>query len=510
MLCLRHFCYLLLVLLCITFDAPQVCGQAPGDISSIIKRADDLSNSGKVQEAFSLYQQAYRLDSSSVPVLFGLGHCYLQLKDLRNAYTFLNATVERSPNFYNALYERGMLYRQLKKYSNAVDDETKAIALLPKEAPAYIERGAALADSKRYDQAYSDLTRAISLQPENASAYGHRARVLTALGRHAAAVADLKKALSINRSDPEILEVQRQLGIASSSSASAVTSAHVASPRTSGVAADRVNISSLPAQARIFFDTDDSQRQIFVKAEINGRPIKLLFDTGAPEMTIGKDQLLALGLQPPSGPPDGQTGGSSNNRRQNFWEMRVAVKLGPIVQSEVPLCVLERNEADSLMGQEFFKDFTYTIDKGGKTILFTRKGTQTAAQNNNNYSVPFRFLEAGNRIVVAAEVNGHPCEMIFDTGNTASAVTMNNAIAKRLGISIPEGATVKTTVGVSGSGSCYEFPVSQVRLGPIDRRNINIDVGSNNMGMPLLGQNFWSEWQYSIDMDQKVIRFLHR
>jgi tetratricopeptide (TPR) repeat protein len=507
MLCLRHFCYLLLVFLCITFDAPQAYAQVPGDISSIIKRADDLSNSGKVQEAFSLYQQAYRLDSSSVPVLFGLGHCYLQLKDLRNAYTFLNATVERSPNFYNALYERGMLYRQLKKYSNAVDDETKAIALLPKEAPAYIERGAALADSKRYDQAYADLTRAISLQPENASAYGHRASVLTALGRHAAAVADLNKALSINRSDPEILAVQRQLGIAPSSPASAVASDHVA--RTNSGVAARESLSSLPTQARIFFETDDSQREMFVKAEINGRPIRLSFDTGAPEMTIGKDQLLALGLQPPSRPADGQIGGSSNTRRQNYWEMKVAVKLGPIVQSAVPLCVLEHNETDALMGQEFFKDFTYTIDKGGKTILFTRKGTRAAAQNNN-YSVPFRFLEAGNRIVVAAEVNGHPCEMIFDTGNTASAVTMNTAIAKRLGISIPEGATLTSTVGVSGSGSCYEFPVSQVRLGPIDRRNINIDVGSNNSEMPLLGQKFWSDWQYSIDMDQKVIRFLHR
>ena len=52
----------------------------------------------------------------------------------------------------------------------------------------------------------------------------------------------------------------------------------------------------------------------------------------------------------------------------------------------------------------------------------------------HQHTIPFELFR-GNRIVVPATLNGHPTEMILDTG--ASATTVDTAYARKIGLPAP-------------------------------------------------------------------------
>ncbi len=304
-----------------------------------------------------------------------------------------------------------------------------------------------------------------------------------------------------------------RLGGASMPAPSSSSSAQV---RSSGAASQlSSDFASLPADVRIYYTGDAGQ--MLVDATINGRRKEMLFDTGAPQVVIGKKQLQELGLPVPSGPPTGKVPGAANASLVNFWDASADIKVGQIDRKGVKIQVLEDNPPFALLGQNFFQDFTYTVDSGSKSIRLTKR-TQAQPQIVNAYTprdpsvVPFTWDPNGRRIVVSVEVNGRPSEMIFDTGNVSSAITFPNLDSlKKFGLKLPEDAKETTAVGASGEGAAYEFTVSRIKLGPIDRNSIEVKVNKEGgMERPLVGQAFWSGWEYTIDMDRKVIRFKRR
>lgn len=270
---------------------------------------------------------------------------------------------------------------------------------------------------------------------------------------------------------------------------------------------------SLPSEARVYFHLD--QGQMVVNGFLNGRPLQMIFDTGAPMMAIGKDQLAGLGLGVPKGVAAGKTGGSSNAKKMGYWIMAGDVKVGQIDRKNVQIQVLEENATQALLGQNFFQDFTYTVDSGAKCIHFKKRTFEkhaTATSQKDPYTVPFDWEPAGRRIVVTAEVNGKKCSMLFDTGNSSTNVTFAcPEDLKKACLAVPEDAKERKTLGVSGEGVALFFPVSCVRLGPIEKRNVEIEVNKEGIaGHPYMGQQFWAGWEYTIDMDRRLIHFRRR
>lgn len=251
---------------------------------------------------------------------------------------------------------------------------------------------------------------------------------------------------------------------------------------------------------------------IWVNTSVNGKPIRMVFDTGAPGVCLGKNQLEELGIQPPDGAPSGQTGGSSNSSAIDYWLMNATVKVGNL-ERVVPVTVLEHNASCPLLGQIFFKEFDYTIDQGAGNIHFRQKALGPQGSIRNAYSMPFEFRKAGNRIVVTAEINGRPGQFIFDTGNSASAISFHSIKqAEKYGARVPDDAEVGSHGGVSGSGRVRIFIVGRVKMGPIDRANVEVSANEqgNDDELPLLGEPYWQDYQYTIDMNQKKIHFVRR
>ncbi len=116
-----------------------------------------------------------------------------------------------------------------------------------------------------------------------------------------------------------------------------------------------------PDQANVYYRPNGKQMMLTV--EINGHPVEMMLDTGAPGICIGRDQLKSIGVTPPEGAPTGQTGGSSNSSSIGTWGMRTSLKVGPFTDPNCMLQVMQAEDNNALLGQTFIKHFEYQVDQ---------------------------------------------------------------------------------------------------------------------------------------------------
>ncbi len=266
---------------------------------------------------------------------------------------------------------------------------------------------------------------------------------------------------------------------------------------------------TLPDDCRIYYKLHNGCFEI--DALVNGRPMKMYFDTGAEGCAFGRDHLTEVGITPPTGKPTGMAVGVGDGGEQATWEMPVDLKVGPIERRNFPIHIQKAMGVHPLLGQTFFQDFTYTIDNGAQSIHFVRKrkntGSAYADPSKDPNAVPFTRM--GKELLVKAEVNGKPTTFFFDTG--ASVVTLTQAQCRALGLTIPEDAQISTVQGIAGSSRARVFNVRTLRVGGLVKNDFEVWVPDSEMaGVGLLGQPFYNNYQYTIDYDRGYIHFLRR
>jgi predicted aspartyl protease len=306
--------------------------------------------------------------------------------------------------------------------------------------------------------------------------------------------------------DPSFAGGGQSAGSSSSTSASSGSSA--SNGLMTAAASSTKLDSSIPMEWDVYCAPGD--HGVWVDVELNGRRVKMIFDTGAPTVFIGKNQLEEMGVEAPKGAANSAAGGSSASGTVAAWLVPMKVKVGP-VERTVPVQVVETNHSNPLLGQSYAGLFEYTIDPGAKRIHFKQRGYSTGA-NRNAYEVPFTFRQAGSRIIVSVEINGKANPCMFDTGNSACGIMFHSpAQANQYGVQVPDDAENMVTGGVTGQSVAKAFTIRRARLGPIDRVDLPVTVsntGSNEL--PLLGQPFWQGYEYTINQQKKVIEFVRR
>jgi predicted aspartyl protease len=119
------------------------------------------------------------------------------------------------------------------------------------------------------------------------------------------------------------------------------------------------------------------------------------------------------------------------------------------------------------------------------------------------YNVPFRM--EGKSLIVNVKVDGRPCEMIFDTGADLSMFTQRqirelNLHPENTGQSVHMG-------GISGRMVAPLLRFADVQLGPISQPMLCTVSDLAALPRPLLGQNFYKDYPFTIDHSSGVIRF---
>ncbi|CAN5305027.1 hypothetical protein BH11CYA1_BH11CYA1_45160 [soil metagenome] len=114
------------------------------------------------------------------------------------ALALLNSLITKEPNNALAYNERARTYGRLASYSLALEDCNKAIALSPRLPLAYAYRAAIYIVTARYDEALSDSNKALAINPKFAMAYSMKALVYERLKAYQKEVDECNKAIAID------------------------------------------------------------------------------------------------------------------------------------------------------------------------------------------------------------------------------------------------------------------------------------------------------------------------
>jgi len=378
--------------------------------------------------------------------------------DYKNALGHFIQEVKKNPTDYNALYYEAVTFHQLKEVAQAKGAYLKIVKTFP-GTPAAINANAAL----------------MYLDP----VYAKQHRQTNTLQGRATSYSDI---------------------------GTRTRSAQGEAPNGTGS-----DLAGLPDQARVPYQREG--QNLLITAFINGRPIDMFFDSGAEGVVVHKSELESLGLQAPTGQHVGVSYGVGDGGAQKTWLTRVSVKVGQIERKNFPLNVLEDSPGTAishpLLGQTFFRDFSYTLEPSSDgtrgTILFQKKNPNRSFAANDSSVIPFSNI--GKNILVTAEINGHKVPMIFDTG--AEMCVFSRRQYESLGLTIPEDAQQGLDAGIAGATTSFRFSVPRICLGPIIKTDVNVSVindSGTEMPHPLLGNSFFQDLRIDIDNEAHLMR----
>lgn len=109
-----------------------------------------------------------------------------------------------------------------------------------------------------------------------------------------------------------------------------------------------------------------------VSVSVNGRPINMMFDTGAMNCLFSRKQIESLGIRIPDNAIDEQSRGVGGMSANKVFPVS-SMKLGNIEKTNFMISVTELSLEEPLLGQSFFKDLQYTIDDQNSVIRFVRR-----------------------------------------------------------------------------------------------------------------------------------------
>jgi predicted aspartyl protease len=238
---------------------------------------------------------------------------------------------------------------------------------------------------------------------------------------------------------------------------------------------------------------------MIVDANINGHPYKCMFDSGAPGLLFGKNQLREMGIPLPQGPATTTVSGWAGVALP-AWIMNLTVKVGN-VERTLPATIQDDLNLRPLIGYAFIKGFQYEIDQKAKCMLL-KKEQDDKQSINSLYDVPCRVINT--KPLIPVEVNNSKVPFFIDTG--AAITIMNPMTAAAAHIDIPENAPVHMAGGIGGM-SPYRAVNMDIRLGPIIKKDFQVLVGGNAGNA--IGQDFLSGWRFTVDEQKGYMRFFH-
>lgn len=157
----------------------------PFDPDKIYQRALSLHQSGKLNEAESLYKTLLSYFPNQVEVLTNLGVLLLRTGKHEEGEQVLKRSLGFQPKQPGAYYNLGLSYQNLTRLDEALASYEKAISLNPNDVQSHLNRGNTLKDLKRCGEAMVSIDRAIALKPDFAGAYWNKALLKILLGEYA-------------------------------------------------------------------------------------------------------------------------------------------------------------------------------------------------------------------------------------------------------------------------------------------------------------------------------------
>jgi tetratricopeptide (TPR) repeat protein len=108
-----------LALILSAFSPPNLYGQTENDLASLLKAGEQLTQEGKLQEAFGKFDQAFRLAPDSPEVNFKLGLAARSLHDYETAVMAFERVLITDPGLVQAKIEMAKSFYNLGSFETA-------------------------------------------------------------------------------------------------------------------------------------------------------------------------------------------------------------------------------------------------------------------------------------------------------------------------------------------------------------------------------------------------------
>lgn len=377
---------------------------APRSSHAYLLRADAYQALGQFQKSIDGLALAVKLCPKDAAVFEKRGYAYLRLDKFQKAVDDFTAAIKISRNSADAYSLRAFAFSKLGQYSNQIDDLTLAIKISPRDADLYERRGGAHYELGQLQDALADCNMAIKLAPSSVDAsltaadaceelllldkalelrnkllkrdlndayrWNARAKVYERLGKYELALADRRKASEL-ASPSDRLHMQGCSPLVDFSK----LSAGVENPQ------GRINEQLKNNKVVLPFKYDDGCH-ICVPAHVNGRPLRLMLDTGCGHSDIWKQAMPGLAEMDKTL----LVGTKANGKEYSFGSFRARdLKLGDLTLSNVAMGVHEglvgHKTLSGFLGGNILENFVVTVDYRNKQVFLAKSFDQSSVKN---------------------------------------------------------------------------------------------------------------------------------
>ena len=143
------------------------------NIEKKFNEAKKLHQAGKVNEAQKIYLELLKNSPSDHKINFLTGTSYLQLKNYEKAITYLDNSINISPEFPHSYNSKGIVFSEMKLFEEAIRNYDKAILLKPDFLEAHLNRGISLKNIQEYDDALKSFEKCIEIDSLNPKIYNN-------------------------------------------------------------------------------------------------------------------------------------------------------------------------------------------------------------------------------------------------------------------------------------------------------------------------------------------------
>lgn len=170
-------------------------------LDQLISNADSLMDNGEFEKALSVYQQAYKKDSSNYDLIVKRGFAYWR-NDMRDdAFLAFTKAIKLKPDSALAYIYRGQVAYSKMWTEESIIDYTRGLDRATNDEMRFVcfsNRGVAKIQKRDFQGAYEDFTRALLYRPDEIGVINNMATVLDELGRSDEAIKHLKRLIVLD------------------------------------------------------------------------------------------------------------------------------------------------------------------------------------------------------------------------------------------------------------------------------------------------------------------------
>jgi len=190
------------------------------DQSNVFKKALDLVNAGKYDEAEAAYKEIFTAlepTKDKVPpaewakLHFNLGLVYEKKKDWANAEASYRKAGELDPTLVEPYKGLANVYKGQKRWDDGVAAFTQAVAAQPENSYLIYELGIFYREARKYEEAYTQFAKASTLIPDNPEIFYDLGTTAISLNKIPEALKNLEKYVAMNPANQANVDAAKQI-----------------------------------------------------------------------------------------------------------------------------------------------------------------------------------------------------------------------------------------------------------------------------------------------------------